>query len=734
MRAPTDSTCGPECSQEAVLQVNLPATMSVIVPAHNEEAVIGRCLRGITDGSLPGEFEIVVVCNGCSDSTAARARSTAPDATVVELGPASKSDALNAGDRLASVFPRAYVDADVVVTVSTLRALREALSRVPCAAPAPRFQKEGRPWVVRRFYDAWERLPYLNDHMVGSGVYALSASGRSRFDSFPPITADDQFVMQSFGFDEREVLKDHGFSVETPRTLGDLIRVRTRVYRGNRELARSGAASHPPTGAGAKAVFRELAFGSQFADMATYAAVNLLAKGKARTSASRWERDESSRRHALSGASEGAPEPAPRVAYVVSRYPSPSHSFIRQEVEDLRLLGFDIKTFTVRASHEVGLLSPEDQRASETTEAILPANIRSLLSRHARAFARSPRAYRATFVQACRQSPPGAKAAVWQLFYFAEAMLLWARCDEAGYRHVHAHFANVGADLAWLAASFGARADPTAGWRWSFTMHGPTEFFSVERYNLARKAEAASRVICISEYCRSQLMAHTRPEHWEKFSVAHCGVDLERFSPTARHTHAGAGLEVVCVGRLVPEKGQRVLLEAVADLAQRGVMMTLTLAGDGPERARLEDLAESLGLSDRVSFAGTIPHDQVRSLLGDKDVFCLPSFAEGVPVVLMEAMACELPTVSTEVAGIPELIEHGDSGLLVPPGRTDLLGEALATLAGDPGLRRSLGRRGRQRVASAFEASRCAREVAGLLASDGPAATLDNGAAMRHAS
>lgn len=706
--------------------------MSIVVPAHNEAPVIGRCLKSLTDGSEPGEFEIVVVCNGCSDSTAAQARATAPHATVVEVASASKSEALNTGDDHATVFPRAYIDADVVVPVSSLRALRQALLRVPCAAPRPSFVTEGRPWLIRRFYRAWERLPYLRDRMVGSGVYAMSAEGRCRFGKFPKITADDQFVMQSFHYDEREALAGHAFLVETPRTARDLLRIRTRVYRGNRELTTSALAAYRPSGGATMAVLRECSSRSGAVDMATYASVNMLAKLRAVRAATQWERDESTRR-ASRPAGEDSTSPL-KVAYIVSRYPSPSHSFVRQEVEELRSLGLDIKTFTVRPSDQLAQLSADDQREAASTTAILPVPVRDLIFDHVRAAIKSPPGYVATLVQAMTQSPPGAKATLWRLFYFAEAIALWAKCQDAGYRHIHAHFANVGADLAWLASSFGARAEPDASWKWSFTMHGPTEFFSVERFNLKRKVEAAEKVICISKYCRSQLMMHTGEEHWGKFAVAHCGVDLNRFACSSQNQPGSTHLKIVCVGRLVPEKGQSLLIEAVAEMNRLGIPGMLTLAGDGPQRVRLEKQARGAGLAGHVNFVGTIAHDRVPALLRENDVFCLPSFAEGIPVVLMEAMACGLPTISTNVAGIPELIRHRESGLLVEPGRVDLLVDALAALAADPDLRTALGGRGRERVASEFEASRCARDVAAVLEAAIAGDSPQQGTVVRHAS
>jgi glycosyltransferase involved in cell wall biosynthesis len=181
----------------------------------------------------------------------------------------------------------------------------------------------------------------------------------------------------------------------------------------------------------------------------------------------------------------------------------------------------------------------------------------------------------------------------------------------------------------------------------------------------------------------------------------HCGIDLDRFSPVVSNSREQ--LHVACVGRLVPEKGQRLLIEAIATMCGAGHAIRLTLVGDGPQRASLEELVRELGVTDKVDFLGAVAHTQVEYVLQSTDVFCLPSFAEGVPIVLMEAMAMELPVVASQVMGIPELIEDRVNGRLVRPGsRADLV-DALTWLATDPDGRKALGRAARVRVAAEFD-------------------------------
>jgi hypothetical protein len=282
--------------------------VSVVVPAHDEATVIERCLDALTSGAAPGELEIIVVANGCADDTAARARAACPAATVVELEVASKPAALNAGDEHATRFPRLYVDADVELSISALRATAQAL-REPgtlCAAPKPDFDLTRRPRVVRHYYEVWQQLPYLTDDMVGTGVYGLSEAGRSRFDRFPDITADDQFVLQQFARGERRSVPDARFTVHPPTTVKGLFAIRRRAYRGAAELERAGLASQPAAGGAGRRLLEVARDPRHVEAVVTYVLLSLAAKAAARTMrASGWERDVSARQAAASA--DGTP-------------------------------------------------------------------------------------------------------------------------------------------------------------------------------------------------------------------------------------------------------------------------------------------------------------------------------------------------------------------------------------------------------------------------------------------
>jgi glycosyltransferase involved in cell wall biosynthesis len=212
--------------------------ISVIIPAHNEANVIGRCLCAILDGAAPGELQVIVACNGCTDQTADIARGFGAAVEVIETSVASKSHALNLADQAAHGFPRFYVDADVVLHHDAIVKVADVLrnGNVLAAAPSVKFDMTDRPWTVRAFYSVWSRLPYLRSGMGGSGVCALSEAGRRRFESFPRLTADDAFTRLHFTRQERQTVESCCSIVSTPRSLGSVVDIKTRSHFGNHEL------------------------------------------------------------------------------------------------------------------------------------------------------------------------------------------------------------------------------------------------------------------------------------------------------------------------------------------------------------------------------------------------------------------------------------------------------------------------------------------------------------------
>jgi len=298
-------------------------------------------------------------------------------------------------------------------------------------------------------------------------------------------------------------------------------------------------------------------------------------------------------------------------------------------------------------------------------------------------------------------------ASGYALFYLAEALILGDWLRQRGHKHLHIHFGGPVATVGMLAS---------VAWRipYSITIHGPEEFYDVGRFYLRNKVERANLVVCISDYCRSQVMKISDSTQWSKLRVVRLGVDTQLFSPSST-TYPGSEIEIVCVGRLVPAKGQLILLRAFSNLMRRGHRLRLRLIGDGVDRPRLESFVTDQGLAHSVVFEGALDHEATRQRVAWADIFALASFAEGLPVALMEAMAMEIPCVSTFVAGIPELIRDGVDGLLVPPSSEEDLTAALERLILDDTLRRTLAASGRRRVLEGYSLRENIRSLAEAL-------------------
>jgi colanic acid/amylovoran biosynthesis glycosyltransferase len=398
-----------------------------------------------------------------------------------------------------------------------------------------------------------------------------------------------------------------------------------------------------------------------------------------------------------------------RVGYLASHYPAVSHRFLLREIQALRRCGIEVETLSIHRAPAAELLSEADREEGRRTYAVWPPQVLALVRSHLTALLRQPARYLDTLVFALRRANPGVRGRLRGLFHFAESIAIWDVARRRGVRHIHASFADSASDAALLATRFADGA-----WSWSLAIHGPVEFEDLSLNRLAEKVNAARFTVAISDFGRSQLMTLAAEERWKDIHVVHCGIDPAECVVAPRSLQ-GEEPEILCVGRLIQRKGQSLLIEAVAALGERGVPARLTVVGDGPTRGHLEALARTIGVKDRVRFAGAVGHDEIVRLLRAADIFCLPSFSEGVPVVLMEAMAHSLPVVTTQIMGIPELVENGDNGLLVAPGRVDVLVDALAYLAADPELRDRLGARGREKVLSEFDVNTSARQLEALL-------------------
>jgi glycosyltransferase involved in cell wall biosynthesis len=373
----------------------------------------------------------------------------------------------------------------------------------------------------------------------------------------------------------------------------------------------------------------------------------------------------------------------------VSQYPALNHTFILREIRTLRELKFDIEVVSIRApDRPLSQLSPEEREEADRTWGVLPAGFFSLIMAQAAQLCTHPLRYLSGVWIALRLARLDLKAMLLNLVYFAEAVAAGRYLQSRGITHLHTHFSSTVALL--LVEVF-----PIT---YSATIHGPEEFDNAVGFYLAQKVAAARFLCAISQYARSQLMRASRPEHWSKIEVSPLGVDPARFAPRP-HRASPAIFEIVSVGRLAPAKAHAILIESIALLMKQGRSnIRLRIAGGGPEHMALKQLIAQHGVKDHVLLEGPCNQDKVRQMYRESDLFALASFAEGVPVVLMEAMSMEIPCLATWITGVPELIRHGEDGWLVPPSDPLVLADAIAHLIDHPDLRRQLGANGRLRV------------------------------------
>lgn len=391
------------------------------------------------------------------------------------------------------------------------------------------------------------------------------------------------------------------------------------------------------------------------------------------------------------------------VAYLVNQYPYPSHSFIRREISALEESGVVVLRFTVRR-WDRELVDPLDRQELPKTRGLLDAGLRGLLRSTARIAFRNPLRLASALRLAMVVGRRSDRGVLRHLVYLAEACVLLDRLANTGVTHVHAHFGTNPATVVMLCRVLG-------GPPYSFTAHGPEEFDGPRSLSLGEKVERSAFTVAISEYGRSQLYRWSSPGAWPKIRVVRCGVDAEFLgSPPTPPTSAR---RLVCVGRLAEQKGQLILLEAARQLRDEGKSFQLVLVGDGPMRADIESRIADYGLARHVSLLGWQGGEAIRREILAARALVLPSFAEGLPVVLMEALAQGRPVISTYVAGIPELVEPGRHGWLVPAGSVEALAGAMdEALDAPPEILERMGRAGAARVAERHDASRSARELA----------------------
>jgi glycosyltransferase involved in cell wall biosynthesis len=382
---------------------------------------------------------------------------------------------------------------------------------------------------------------------------------------------------------------------------------------------------------------------------------------------------------------------------LVSQYPAVTHTFILREIRKLRALGCEIQVVSVRGpDRPLAELSADEREEYQRTRAIFEAGVVGVAGAHLRTLLSRPAGYFAGLLYAVRLAKWDLRQIFLNLMYFGEAVVAGSWIWRRGLTHVHSHFAST-------VELFVARVFPIT---FSATIHGPDEFNDVSGFYLAEKVARAAFLCGISHYACSQLMRASDPRHWHKLEASPLGVDPSVFLPRP-HRENPERFELLCVGRLAPTKGHYILLAAVAQLVGQGrTSLRLRLIGDGPARPGLEHAIRDLKLENFVRLEGSCNQDRVREMYRETDLFALTSFAEGVPVVLMEAMAMEIPCLSTWITGIPELIRHGVDGWLVAPGDAAQVAEALANLIDQPELRQRLGKSARARVMEKYDLER----------------------------
>jgi len=388
-----------------------------------------------------------------------------------------------------------------------------------------------------------------------------------------------------------------------------------------------------------------------------------------------------------------------RVAYVVSRFPSTTETFIAQEMRAVEQLGVSLELFTLVRERDV-VVHPE---SAPFVRRLRTAPIWRLDTFRAQWYwmRRSPRSYFSVWWDATRGNWRSPRFLLRAWVVVPKAARFAREADSTGVKHVHAHWATHPALAAYV-------MNRLTGVPFSFTAHAHDIF--VNRTMLEEKLSAATFVAVISSFNREYLVRHLGEGVRRKLVIVRCGVDTERFVPEADRSTRREALRIVCVASLQPYKGHHVLIEAVARLRQRGVRLECVLVGEGAERAAIEEQIRRSHLTDRVSLAGALRTDDVLRTVRAADVVVLSSVVaangqmEGIPVALMEALACEVPVVASRLSGIPELVIDGETGLLVGAGDPDELADAIERLAKDPALRRRLGAAGRARVVAAFDA------------------------------
>ncbi len=394
-----------------------------------------------------------------------------------------------------------------------------------------------------------------------------------------------------------------------------------------------------------------------------------------------------------------------KIAYLINQYPKVSHSFIRREIAALEAQNLEIARFSIR-SCRAELVDSADITELEKTEILLSQGILPLLIALLQNAILHPLKFWKAVLLMFQVSRYSQRGTLRHIAYLAEACLLVKKLAASNITHIHAHFGTNPTTVAMLCQAL-------RGITYSFTVHGPEEFDDIRGLALAEKIKRATFVITVSSYGRSQLYRWCDLSHWSKIHIIHCGVDESflnhPFLPIPEQP------QLVCVGRLSEQKGHLLLIDAASKLAQEGLKFKLVFVGDGELRGTIESLIEEYHLQDMIKITGWADSSRVRQEIIASRALVLPSFAEGLPVVIMEALALSRPVLSTYIAGIPELVQPNINGWLVPPGSVSALTTAMRTILEQPRAElEAMGKNGATEVIKEHDALIEAKKLAQL--------------------
>ncbi len=395
-----------------------------------------------------------------------------------------------------------------------------------------------------------------------------------------------------------------------------------------------------------------------------------------------------------------------KIAYITSAYGRASDTFIRNEIKELRRFGHTVETFSIRLPEASHIVDAEISEERARTIYLLSAGIFQFLLAALLEFFRSPLRFLRAFSRTHQLTGDGFKNRLREFAYLLEAAYLARQLRRKKCQHIHDH---IGENSSVVAAT----AALLTHIPYSLTLHGPSIFYAPDQFRLARKIHLSAFTICISYFAKSQCMTFTPPADWPKLHIVHCPVGDQFIH--ALPTPVPDVPRFLSVGRLSPEKGQLLLIEAVSLLQHRNIHIALDIVGDGPSKTTLQAQIARLNLSESIHLLGWKNPQEIVQLLQDSRAFILPSFAEGLPVVLMESLALGRPAITTAIAGIPELVDHNQSGWLVSPGSAEMLASAIETaLATSAYTLTEMGRHGRTRVLAQHDPATEAAKLAHL--------------------